>query len=71
MAFPMARFWSKKNEEHTNLHQVYILTYHVAQLFQASETVCHCLTSFKVKIQLDHFCIGNVSYIDVHKFIWA
>ena len=25
-----------------------------AQLFQAGATVCHCLTSCKVKIQLDH-----------------
>ena len=25
------------------------------QLFQASATVRHCSTSFKVKIQLDHF----------------
>ena len=32
-----------------------------SQLFQASATVRHCLTSFKVKIQLDHFCIGNGS----------
>ena len=31
------------------------------QLFQASATVCHCLTSFKVKIQLDHLCIGDHS----------
>ena len=42
-----------------------------AQLFQASATVCHCSTRFKVEIQLDHFCIGDGSYIDVHKFIWA
>jgi hypothetical protein len=42
-----------------------------SQLFQAGNTVCHCLTSFKVKIQLDHFCIGDGSYIDVHKFICA
>ena len=41
------------------------------QLFQASATVRHCSTSFKVKIQPDHFCIGNGSYIDVHKFIWV
>ena len=43
----------------------------IAQLFQAGATVCHCLTSFKVKIQLDNLCIGDGSYIDVHKFIWA
>ena len=43
----------------------------LAQLFQAGATVCHCLASFKVKIQLDHFCIGDGSYIDVHKFILA
>ena len=30
---------------------------------------CHCLTSFKVKIQLDHYRIGDGSYVDVHKFI--
>ena len=41
------------------------------QLFQVGATVCHCSTSFKVKIQLDHFCIGDGSYIDIHKFIWA
>ena len=40
-----------------------------AQLFQAGATVRHCLTSFKVKIQLDHFFIGDGSYIDIHKFI--
>ena len=42
-----------------------------AQLFQAGPTVRHCLTSFKVKIHLDHYCIGDGSYIDVNKFIWA
>ena len=26
----------------------------LSQLFQASATVCHCLTIFKVKIQLNH-----------------
>ena len=41
------------------------------QLFQASATVRHCSTSCKVTIQLDHFCIGDWSNIDVHKFIWA
>ena len=47
------------------------LSEQASQLFQASATVCHCLTSFNVKIQLDHFCIGDGSYIDVHKFIFA
>ena len=47
------------------------LSHDVPQLFQASATVRHCSTSLKVKIQLDHFCIGDGSYIDVHKFIWA
>ena len=42
-----------------------------SQLFCASATVRNCLTSFKVKIQLDHFCIGDGSYIDIHKFFWA
>ena len=42
---------------------------YVTQLFQAGATVHHCLTSFKVKIQLDHFCIGDRRYIDVYKFI--
>ena len=42
-----------------------------SQLFQTSYTVCHWWTSFKVKIQFDKFCIGNGSYIDVHKCIWA
>ena len=45
--------------------------YDKTQLFQASATARHCLTSFKVEIQLDHFCIGDGSYIDVHKFIRA
>ena len=40
----------------------------LTQLFQAGATVCHCLTSFKVKIQLDYFCIGDGSHIDVRKF---
>ena len=44
---------------------------HSAQLFHASATVRHCLTSFKVKLQLDHYYFGDESYIDVHKFIWA
>ena len=30
-----------------------------AQLFQAGATFCHCLTSFKVKIQIYHFFIGD------------
>ena len=35
-------------------------------------TVRHCSTSFKVQIQLDHFCIGDESYIDVYLgLIWA
>ena len=42
-----------------------------SQLFQACATVCHCLTSFNVKIHLDHYCIGDGSYIDVHEFMWA
>ena len=42
-----------------------------SQVFQAIATVCHCWTSFMMKIKLDHFCIGNGSYIDIHKFIWA
>ena len=46
-----------------------LFIYTDSQLFQAGATVCHCLTSFKVKIQLDHCCIGNGNYIDVHKFI--
>ena len=48
-----------------------VLLSHSSQLFQAGATVCHCLTSFKVKIQLNPFCIGDGSYIDVHKFILA
>ena len=58
------------------LHLVYnsissgVLSY-MAQLFQASATVRHCLTIFKVKIQLNHQYIGNGSNIAVHKFIWA
>ena len=44
---------------------------YLSQLFQASAAVCHCLTSFKVKIKLDHFYIADGSDIDVHKFIWA
>ena len=43
----------------------------ISQMFQVSTTVCHCLTNFIVKIQLDHFCIGDGTYIDVHKLIWA
>ena len=34
-----------------------------AQLFQARATVCHFLTSFKVKIQLDHYCIDNYQLV--------
>ena len=44
---------------------------HTTHLFQASATVRYCLTSFKVKIKLDHFCMSDGRYIDVHKFIWA
>ena len=43
----------------------------MSQLFQAGATVRHCLIFLKVKIQLDPFLIGDVSYIDVQKFIWA
>ena len=38
-----------------------------SQLFHSCATVRHCLKSFKVKIQLDHYCIGDGSYIDVYK----
>ena len=38
---------------------------HETQPFQAGATVRHCLISFKVKIQLDHYCIGNGSYISL------
>ena len=44
---------------------------HRTQLIQVGATVRHFLTSFQVKIQVDHFSIGNGSYMDVHKFIWA
>ena len=43
----------------------------VSQLFHADATVRHCWTIFKVEIQRYHYCIGDGSYIDVHKFIWA
>ena len=42
-----------------------------SQLFQDSATVCYCSTSFKVKIQLVHYCMGYGSYIAAHKFIWT
>ena len=48
-----------------------ILTKQHSQRFQVGATVCHCLTRFKVKIQLDHYYYDNGSYIDVHNFIWA
>ena len=41
------------------------------QLFHAGATVGHFWTILKVKIQLDHYCIGDGSYIDFHRFIWA
>ena len=43
------------------------------QLFYTSKVTtissqCQCSPLFD---KLDHFCIGNGSYTDVHKFIWA
>ena len=29
----------------------------MSQLFQDDDTVCHCWTNFKVKIQLDHLIL--------------
>ena len=43
--------------------------YSRTQLFHDSATVCHCLTSFRVNIQLDHFCIGDGSYIEEKIYI--
>ena len=42
-----------------------------SQLLRASPTVRLCLTSFKVKIQLNHYCMGYGSYIAANKFIWT
>jgi hypothetical protein len=42
-----------------------------SQMFQARTTVCRCLTSFKVKLQVYHYYIGYGSYITVNKFIWT
>ena len=45
-------------------------TFMVGHLMQSEVTtvssLCHCLTCFKVKIQLDLYCIGDGSYIDVY-----
>ena len=32
----------------------------MSQLFQASVTVCHYLTSLMVKIHLDHYCLDQI-----------
>ena len=50
---------------------IYVQVCQRSQLFCASATVRNCLTSFKVKIQLYHYCMGYGNYIAANKFIWT
>ena len=45
--------------------------YKRSQMFQASPTVCHSSTIFRVKIQLDHYCMGYGSFIAANTFSWT
>ena len=70
---PMDKIWDDMARVNcpNNDFSFSILSEPASQLFQASETACHCSTSFEVKIQLDHFSIGDGRCIDVYKFILA
>ena len=60
-----------KNSLSTSCTLLKLLAGICTHLFQTRATVRHWFTSFKVKIQLVHYCMGYESNVAAHKFIWT